>query len=149
MELTMSIQDRVALTGRLSISLNGKVVQEVNNLVVTAGKSWIASRMNAATASVMTHMGVGTNSTAAVVGDTALGTQLSTRSGLTTSGGTVAGAVITYACTYAAGSHTGAITEAGVFNASSSGTMLCRTVFAVINKGAADTMTVSWAVTIS
>jgi len=145
----MSIQDRVALTGRLSISLNGKVVQEVNNLVVTAGKNWIASRMSVATASVMTHMGVGTSSAAAADGDTALGTQLSTRSALTISGGTVAGAVITYACTYAAGSHTGAITEAGVFNASTSGTMLCRTVFAVINKGAADTMTVSWAVTIS
>ena len=42
-----------------------------------------------------------------------------------------------------------AITEAGVFNANSSGTMLCRTVFAAVNKGELDTMTISWDVTIS
>jgi hypothetical protein len=27
--------------------------------------------------------------------------------------------------------------------------MLCRTVFAVINKGASDTMTITWTITIS
>jgi hypothetical protein len=71
------------------------------------------------------------------------------RVGLTTSGGTVAGAVITYACTYPAGAHTAAITEAGIFTAITSGTMLARTVFPVVNKGALDSMTISWAVTIS
>ena len=44
---------------------------------------------------------------------------------------------------------TGAITEAGLFNASSSGTMLCRTVFSVVNKGASDAMTITWTVTVS
>ena len=46
-------------------------------------------------------------------------------------------------------SGTGAITEAGIFNASSSGTMLCRTVFSVVNKGASDSMTITWTVTVS
>jgi len=144
----MNTQDAVSLTGKLSISLNGAVVKEVTNLVVTAGKGWIASRMNAASAGVMTHMAVGTGSTAAAVANTTLGTELA-RQALTTSGGTVAGAVITFATTYAAGAGTGAITEAGVFNAAASGTMLARTVFSVVNKGALDTMTISWAVTIS
>ena len=42
-----------------------------------------------------------------------------------------------------------AVTEAGVFNASSSGTMLCRTVFPVVNKGADDTMSVTWTITLT
>ena len=144
----MNTNDKVSLTGKLAISLNGTVVQEVDNMVVTAGKNWIASRMNAASAGVMTHMAVGTGTTAAALANTTLGTEL-VRQVLTTSGGTVAGAVVTFATTYAAGTATGAITEAAILNASSAGTMLARTVFSVVNKGALDTMTISWAVTIS
>ena len=144
----MNTNDKVSLTGKLAISLNGTVVQEVDNMVVTAGKNWIASRMNAASAGVMTHMAVGTGTTAAALANTALGTEL-VRQALTTSGGVVAGAVVTFATTYAAGTGTGAITEAAILNAASSGTMLARTVFSVVNKGALDTMTISWAVTIS
>jgi len=144
----MNTQDSVSLTGKLEISLNGTVVQEVNNMVVTAGKEWIASRMQGVVDGVMTHMAVGTGTVAAAAANTTLGTELA-RQALTTSGGVVAGAVITYASTYAAGTGTGAITEAGILNASSAGTLLARTVFGVINKGALDTMTISWAVTIS
>ena len=95
-------------------------------------------------------MGVGTGTTAAVIANTALETQHGDgRQTLTTSGGSVSGAVITFHRTFAAGNQTGAITEAGVFTAASGGTMLCRTVFGVVNKGALDTMTISLAVTIS
>ena len=144
----MSVQDSVVLKGKLSISLNGKLVREDKNLVVTAGKGWIASRMQGVTDGVMTHMAIGTGGVAAAVGDTTLGTQL-VRQVLTTSGGVVAAAVITFATTYAAGTGTGAITEAGIFNHASAGDMLARTVFATVNKGAADSMTISWDVTIS
>ena len=144
----MSVRDAVILTGKLSISLNGELVRENKNLVVTAGKTWIAARMKD-TSTVMTHMGIGTGTTAVVIANTALETVKAPRVGLTTSGGTVAGAVITYACSFPAGAHTAAITEAGIFTASTSGTMLARTVFTVVNKGALDSMTISWAVTIS
>lgn len=145
----MNTQDGIALTGKLTISLNDKIVQETNNLVVTAGKEWVAARMKD-TSTVMTHMGVGTGTTAAVIANTALETQHGDgRQTLTTSGGSVSGAVITFHRTFAAGNQTGAITEAGVFTAATGGTMLCRTVFGVVNKGALDTMTISWAVTIS
>jgi hypothetical protein len=145
----MNTQDGIALTGKLTISLNDEIVQETENLVVTAGKEWVAARMKD-TSTVMTHMGVGTSSTAAALSDTALVAQHSDgRQPLTTSGGTVAGAVITFHRTFAAADQTGAITEAGIFTASTSGTMLARTVFGVVNKGALDTMTISWAVTIS
>ena len=145
----MNNQDGITLKGKLIISLNNKIVRETDNLVVTAGKEWVADRMSDAS-TVMTHMGIGTGTTPAVIGDTALETQHADgRETLTTSGGTVAGAVITYACSYPSGAHTGAITEAGIFTAATSGTMLARTVFTVVNKGALDSMTISWAVTIS
>jgi len=143
----MNTNDTLALTGKLTISLNGDVVQETTNLVVTAGKEWVAARMKN-TSTVMTHMAIGTGTTAAVIANTTLGTEVA-RQALSTSGGTVAGAVITFATSYAAGTGTGAITEAGVLNAASGGTMLARTVFGVVNKGSLDTMTISWAVTIS
>ena len=144
----MNNQDGITLKGKLIISLNNKIVRETDNLVVTAGKEWVADRMSDAS-TVMTHMGIGTGDTAAVIGDTDLETVIGARLGLTTSGGTVADAVITYACSYPSGAHTGAITEAGIFTAVTSGTMLARTVFTVVNKGALDSMTISWAVTIS
>jgi len=135
------------MTGQLKIALNGEVVQETNNLVVSGGKEWVAQRMKG-TNSPMSHMGVGTGSTAAAAGDTALGNELD-RNALTTSGGTVSNNTITFECTWGAGNGTGAITEAGVFDAASGGDMLCRTVFAVVNKGASDIMTISWTVTVS
>jgi hypothetical protein len=140
------LQDDLKMTGRLSIAINDEVVQEVKNLVVTTGKGYVASRMKDATATAMSHMAVGTGSTAAAAGDTALGSEVD-RNALAST--TVSGANITYVATFAAGEGTGALTEAGLFNASSSGTMLCRTVFAVVNKGASDSMTITWTVTVS
>ena len=139
------INDNFALTGALTIAVNNEVVQETNNLVVTAGKEWVADRMNNAN-TVMTHMAVGTGTTAAAAGDTALGTQLD-RNTLTST--TVTNNTIQYACTWAAGDGTGAITEAGIFDASTGGDMLARTVFSVVNKGADDSMTITWTITVS
>jgi hypothetical protein len=139
------INDNFALTGALTIAVNNEVVQETNNLVVTAGKNWVADRMNNAN-TVMTHMAIGTGTTAAAAGNTALGTQLD-RNTLTST--TVTNNTIEYACTWAAGDGTGAITEAGIFDASTGGDMLARTVFSVVNKGADDSMTLTWTLTVS
>jgi hypothetical protein len=140
------INDGLKLTGKLKIALNGETVQEVNNLVVTDGKEYVASRMKDATATAMSHMAIGSGSTAAAAGDSALGNQLG-RVALTSTA--VSGAVVTYTATFAAGTGTGAVTEAGILNASSSGDLLCRTVFSVVNKGASDSMTITWTVTVS
>ena len=140
------INDGLKLKGKLAISLNGKIIQEVDNLVVTAGKGYVASRMKDATATAMSHMAIGSGSTAAAASDTALGNQLG-RVALTST--TVSNAVVTYVASFPAGTGTGAVTEAAILNASSGGTMLCRTVFSVVNKGAQDCMTVTWTVTVS
>lgn len=149
------IQDSIKAKGQLSIVVTGadgqvKENYVVPNLVVTVGKNYIASRMkDAGTPTQMTHMAIGSGSTAADVNDSTLGTQLGTRASLATAGGTVANNVVTYQATFVPGNGTGAVTEAGIFNASTGGVMLCRTVFAVVNKGADDTMTITWTVTIS
>jgi len=140
------VNENLKLTGALTIALNDKVVHEVDNLVVTAGKNFVASRMKDTTKAAMTHMAVGTGTTAAAASQTALVTEAD-RNTLTST--TVTANAIAYVCTWAAGDATAALTEAGIFNASSGGDMLCRTVFSVVNKAAADSMTITWTVTVS
>ena len=101
---------------------NLKTERKVNNLVVSTGLDHIAKRLiNAASPRLE-----------------------ATRSSAT------AGKV-TYARTFDPGVATGALVEAGIFNNDQylGGTMLCRTVFSVIDKGALDTLSISWSITIS
>jgi hypothetical protein len=145
------IKDNFKAKGRLNIVVkdaegNVKDSREVDNLVVNTGLAYIASRMKDTTDTAMTHMAVGTGSTAAAAGDTALGSE-SHREALDST--TVTSNAIAYVSSFEAGEGTGALTEAGIFNAASAGTMLCRTVFDVVNKGANDTMSVTWTITIT
>tara|TARA_B100001996_G_scaffold52817_1_gene37653 strand:+ start:683 stop:1126 length:444 start_codon:yes stop_codon:yes gene_type:complete len=143
--------DETKATGKLTVEIKnkqGKVIdtREVKNLVVDTGLAFIASRMKDTTATAMSHMAIGTGSTAAAAGNTALGTEAS-RKALTST--TVTSNAVAYVASFAAGEGTGAITEAGILNAGSGGTLLCRTVFSVVNKAASDSMTITWTVTIS
>jgi len=146
------IQESIKIRGDLNIVLkdeNGNIKEqrEEKNLVVNAGLAFITSRMTDAADSVMSHMAVGSDSTAAAAGDTDLGSILGSREALDST--TDSAATITYVASFEAGDGTGAITEAGIFNASTGGTMLCRTVFSTVNKGANDTMTITWTITLS
>ena len=140
------LNDDLKLTGKLTIAINGETVKEVPNLVVTAGKGYVASRMKDTSATAMSHMAIGSGTTPAAASQTALVSELA-RTSLTST--TVSGADIVYVDTFAAGTGTGAVKEAAILNASSGGTMLCRTVFSVVNKGASDAMTITWTVTVS
>ena len=147
------IHDDLKLKGRLDIvvtSEDGVVKQKesVDNLVVTSGKNFVASRMAGTSSSVMSHMAIGTGSTAAAVGNTTLGSE-SARVALTST--TVTDNDVVYVATFPANtpSSAAAITEAAIFNASSNGTMLCRTVFSVINKSQSYSLTVTWTVSAS
>jgi hypothetical protein len=147
------IKDDLTLKGRLDIVVtaqDGTVKQResVKNLVVTTGKNFVASRMAGTSASVMSHMAIGTGSVAAATGDTTLGSE-SARVALTST--TVTDNDVVYVATFSAGtpSSSAAITEAAILNASSGGAMLCRTVFAQINKGTSDSLSISWTVSAS
>jgi len=144
------IQDGFKVTGDVLIQILDKDGQvkdrrEVKNLVVASGKTFIAARM-VGTPAVMSHMAVGAGTVAADAANTALGSELG-RVALATA--TSSGAVVTYTSTFPPGTGTGAVTEAGTFNANSGGTMLCRTVFAVVNKGVDDAMAITWTITVS
>ncbi len=146
------INENLKLSGELAIVLrdkDGNVKEErtEKNLVVTTGLNYIASRMKDATATAMTHMGFGSGTTAVAAGQTDLVTLLGSRETLDST--TVTANAVAYVASFEAGDATGAVTEAGIFNAASSGTMLCRTVFSVVNKAADDTMTVTWTITLS
>lgn len=148
----------------------------IPNLVVQAGKNYIATRMigtsNAtavattnSTTSCMTHMALGTSTTTALVSDTALSSEVTVAGDIaaytraTVASTTQSTGVVTYVAVFGTNnpqrtntSNTTAITEAGIFNSSSAalgGTMLCRTTFAAVNKGNDDTLQITWSITVS
>jgi len=146
------INDKLKLRGDVNIVLkdkNGNVkdTRQVTNLVVSAGLTFICSRMAGASASVMSHMAVGSSTTAAAAGQTDLVSILGSREALDST--SASSNTITYVASFEAGDGTGAITESGIFNASSSGTMLARVVFPVINKQADDTMSITHTLTMT
>lgn len=151
------IKENMKASGRLAIVVkdsNGAIkdTREVDNLVVDTGLDWIAGRM-ADTAgahtipTAMSHMAIGSGTTAAAATDTDVESILGSREALDST--TVTDNTVQYISSFEAGEGTGAVTEAGIFNAATSGTMLCRTVFSEVNKAANDTMTITWTITIS
>jgi len=140
------INENLKLSGQLNIVLKDKTGQvkdqrEVKNLVVNAGLAYIASRMTGTSKSVMSHMAASQTDLVSILGS---------REALdsTTISGTNNEKVV-YVSTFEAGDGTGAVTEAGLFNASTGGDMLCRTVFSVVNKAADDTLSITWTITLS
>jgi L-cysteine desulfidase len=148
----MDLNEQLKITGSLTIvktNSDGIITDKrhIPNLVVTAGKTFIVSRMIGVTSPVMTHMGVGTGVVAPALPDVALGIPLGARVALTSA--TQATNTVTFVATYNAGVSTGALTEAGIFNDVTTGTMLCRTSFPVVNKAVSDSIAITWVVTIS
>jgi hypothetical protein len=145
------MNDGLKLRGDVALVLrdkDGNIKDErlIENLIVDTGLNFICDRMKD-DETAMTHMALGSGSTAAAAGDTTLGSQLGSREVLDSS--TVTNNQIVYVSSFEAGDATGAVTEAGIFNASTGGTMLCRTVFSVVNKAADDTLTVNWTITLT
>lgn len=147
----MDLNEHLKAKGALTITVrdennNVKKVLEVPNLVVSVGKTYIASRMVGTSAPVMSNMAIGTGTASPAAGDTTLGTEAGR---VALASGTSSGATVTYTATFPAGTGTGAITEAGIFNASSGGTMLCHTTFPVVNKASGDSIAITWVITVS
>lgn len=146
------MQDNLKLRGDVFITVkdkDGQVKEQRHekNLIVSSGLNFICSRMKDTTDGAMSHMALGSGTTAAAAGDTDLGSLLGAREELDST--TVTDNTITYVSSFEAGDGTGAVTEAGIFNAATAGTMLCRVVFPVINKAADDTMSVTWTITLT
>jgi len=127
----------------------------VRNLVTTVGKALVAGLMNGSgSPAAATFIAVGTGTNAAAAGDTALQTELAA-SGLSRAAATVS--LVTTTTTNDTAqmlksftvTGTAAVTESGVLNAASTGTLLCRQVFSAINVVNGDTLQVTWKVAVA
>lgn len=124
---------------------DGKIKDErwIKNTVTTAGKNGAADQLLASPTLVKpgwTAIGTG------IPTATLLGTEVA-RVAFTSK--TRANNVVTMVGDFAAGTGTGAITEAGLFDVVTANTvnMWASQSFAVVNKLAADTMSISWTLT--
>lgn len=126
--------------------------KEISNLITSAGKAGAASRLNGSGGeAAFTYIATGTGTNAANVSDTTLQTELAA-SGLTRANAT-ASRVTTSVTNDTAQlvntfsvSGTVAVTESGILNASSSGTLLARQVFTAINVVNGDSLQITWKV---
>lgn len=114
-------------------------------VLTNVGEEWAASRM-AGTGTLniaATHIGWGTGTAGAVKGDTALTTEVGTRGTASvtveSSGSSAKFQAVATLTNSSAGAY--AITEAGLFSASTSGYMFVRGDFAVINLNDGDQIT--------
>jgi len=135
---------------RRLLGLPGRIKskQTSHNLIVTKGAEGIADQLLASpTISKPSHMAVGkkTSPTAPAAGDTTLQEEAD-RNALTEK--TRSGKVVTLKCKWEAGDATATLTEAGIFDASSSGNMYSRVTYGAVVKEAADTLEIIWTYTV-
>jgi len=141
------IKDSIGFAGHLTLTLRGPdgSVKETRtaNAVKNAGLYGVMDQILASpTLPKAGWIAVGTGSPAA----TLLGTETA-RVALTSK--TRSNAVVTFVADFAAGVATGALTEAGVFDVVTANTvnMWLSASFSVINKGALDTLQITWTLT--
>jgi hypothetical protein len=116
------LQSNVKLTGKLVIKKFDAVKNlvyetEVNNLVVTSGKQFLASRIIADTASVMGYMAIGDDASSASASQTTLVNELAR---VAVDSATATGVNATFVATFPAGTGTGDIVEASITNVAAS-----------------------------
>lgn len=143
------------LSGRYFVRLYGpdgalKDERAGHNVVTTVGKEFLASFLNSAVAAAATftakYIAIGTGGSAESASDTGMGTEAARTTGTASY---LSGQIFQVTATFAAGTGTGAITEYGLFSSSSAGTLISRDTEAAVNKGASDTLTVVYQMTIS
>lgn len=140
------MNETIGLVGEVEILLNNTIVVKKKNLIVQVGKNFLANAVLSNSTSPFVAIAVGSSTTAASSGDTALGSE-SYRSAYSTTN--TLNNVITLSLFMSPGVATGSISEAGIFNnATSGGTMLSRIVFSTITKQSVDTLRLTWTITV-
>jgi hypothetical protein len=141
---TFGVMPKLPIFGSFRDSLT------ISNLVVNAGLAGMASRANGAGGeAAFTYIALGIGTTAAAAGDTTL------ESEITTAGGERASATASRVTTTVSNdtaqllntfNFTGSfsVTESGVLNAASGGTLLARQVFAAISVSSGDSLQITW-----
>lgn len=149
--------DKVGIGGHFDIVVRGKDgkikdTRKARNLVTTTGKAGVAARVNdVGTPAAYTYIAVGTGTTAADVTDTTLEAEIvdsglaraSATPSVTTTDTMNDTAVLTHTFSVTGSK---AVTEAGVLNAASVGTLLARSVFAAVNVISGDSLQVVYSI---
>ena len=144
----------ITLVGEIFIDLfdeNGQIKDRryIKNLITTAGFNLVSNLLGQASPrpAAANYIAIGSGTVGAAVGDTALGFELPNArlSGTYTLGSNS----YTMVASFPPGTGTGGVTESGMLNASSTGTLLNRQTFGVVTKGASDTLQCSWSISLS
>lgn len=131
------------------VDKNGKLKEEkeFRNLIVNAGKQDIIQLLNGNT-STYNYIAIGTGTTAASSSDSAMETEVDRQAGTVTTQTTTftndthqVVASFSFSASYA-------ITEYGMFNASTGGTMLSHIIDTATNVSSGDSMQVTWKIII-
>jgi len=133
----------IATRGKTFYFGNVPIIGGAPNLVTNAGKALFAN-LFIGTGTAPTHIALGTGTDAAAASDTALGTEVyreaATRSRVTI---TVANDTSQYTYTFPIDA-TYSLTEAGLLNAASGGTLCCRQVYTALPVLDADSVKATW-----
>ena len=124
----------------------------VKNTLCNLGNALAAKLFADNTGTRPSHMAVGTTSGGKTSASTTLQLEGGTaRVALDSTTCPASGAandnVVTYVATFPAGTGTGALVEAGIFNGTPAGTMICYAEFGVVTKAAADIVIFTWSLT--
>jgi len=143
-------QEKTQMKGRFTILKNGKVVREVNNLITNAGfEAMSGLLLTDIGGTAFDYIAIGTGTTAAAVTDTALESEVMRVAGTgTQTTTTVTNDTAHLECEFAITSNM-SITEAGMLNAASGGTLLNRQTFTAIDVVDGDTLIIKYNVTFS
>jgi hypothetical protein len=140
------------LKGRVHIVLtdkygNIKKEDESDNLIVTVGKAFVATALITIPSITFGYMAIGTSTATPAIGQTAL--QGSELARVVTTNSNPTSTTTQFVAAYGAAVGTGTIEEAGLFSAASAGSMFSRYLTGTYAKGASDSLTITWTITVS
>jgi hypothetical protein len=156
MNETIKKVEKMPMKGKIKFKLtdkDGNVTEKIiDNTFTDVGNIHVADQLaDTPTEAKMGFMAIGTGDTPFTVGSTTLNSELDRNAlsaGYPEQRDPADDNEVVYKANWAAGDGTGAITEAGIFNSSGAGTLLCCSTFPVVNKGADDSLEITWEISV-
>lgn len=144
---------RIPIKGHVVIELFGpdgklKDRREGENTITVLHDATVADRMAGGVDALIDYVGIGTTSGGKTTASTALEAQVDrNQNDSNTQGAGADDNDVVHVASFAAGEGTGALLEAGLFTGAADATLNAYQEFAAVNKGAADSLTVTWTIT--